>query len=265
MKTLFLEKLNRNSSLPLYEQVKLSLKRHIAVNELQPGTTLPTEKELCDQLQVSRTTVVKALDELTVEGMIERIQGKGTLVASPKIQFPMRSVRGFTEAMRLQGLAVRSRLLSHQIVPGDSRVRAIFGLPPYGPEEFIQFRRLRFLQEKPVALIQSTMRKDLGEELLKYPLDNASFYALFEKITGAPVARNEEIVGISPVEDPEVSNLLQVPLHSFHFSLFGSSYQEGDIPLEATESVFHGDVFRFQIDMNQVVIRPISIGTSIAE
>lgn len=259
MKTLFLEKLNRDSSLPLYEQVKLVVRRHIALNELPPGTTLPTEKELCDQLQVSRTTVVKALDELTVEGTIQRIQGKGTLVASPKIQFPLRTVRGFSEAMRLQGLSVRSRVLSHQIVSGDSRVRALFGLPPSGPEEFIQIRRLRFLQDKPVVLTQSTVRRELGEELLKYPLDNASLYALYEKITGAPVTRNEEIVGISSIRDAEVSNLLQVPLHSFHFSLFGSGYQEGDIPLEATDSIFHGDVFRFQIDMNQVVIHPVSI------
>ena len=265
MKTGFVEKLDRDSSLPLYEQVKLGLKRHIALNGLEPGTTLPTEKELCDHLGISRTTVVKALDELTVEGVIERIQGKGTLVASPQIQLPLRTVRGFSEAMRLQGLTVRSRILSHQVVQGDSRIRAVFGLSLHGSEEFIQFRRLRFLQDMPVALLKSTIRASLGRELLKQPLDDASFYALFEKITGSPVVRNDEIVGMSQVSDPEVCNLMDVPLNSFHFLLLGASYQEGDIPLEATEAIFHGDVFRFQINMNQVVIRPVSIGLSLAE
>jgi GntR family transcriptional regulator len=265
VKTLFIERLDRDSSLPLYEQVKLRLKQHIAINELGPGTTLPTEKELCDQLGISRTTVVKALDELSVEGVIERIQGKGTLVASPKIQIPLRSVRGFSEAMRLQGLEVRSKVLSHEIVSGDSRTRAIFGLASHAQQELIQFRRLRYLHDKPVALLKSTMRRELGEEFLKHHLDDVSFYALFEKITGFPVVRNEEIVGISQVTDEQVSNLMQVPLNSSHFFLFGASYHEGDVPLEATEAIFHGDVFRFQINMNQVVIRPVFIGMSIAE
>jgi GntR family transcriptional regulator len=257
MKTIFVDQLDRNSSLPLYEQVKLRLRRHIATQNLLPGTTLPTEKELCEQLGISRTTVVKALDELSAEGVIERIQGKGTLVASPKIQIPLRSVRGFSEAMRQQGLKVHSRVLSHEVVTGDPRTRAIFGMAPAGSEEFIQFRRLRFLQDKPVVLLKSTMRKDFAEELLQYPLEDASFYGLFEKITGSPVVRNEESVGISQVTDREDSRLLQVPLGSFHFLLLGASYQEGEIPLEATEAIFHGEVFRFQINMSQMVVRSL--------
>ncbi len=259
MNATFLEKLDRDSSMPLYEQVKLRLMSVIALNELTPGTVLPTEKDICEQLGVSRTTVVKALDELDVEGVITRIQGKGTLVGNPKIQIPLRAVRGFSEAMRLQGLAVRSRILSHEAVKPDSRVRAVFGLPPSANAEFVQFQRLRFFQDKPVALVKSTVKKELAEQLLTCQLEDASFYALFEKITGAHVVRNDEIVGITQVNDIQVCNLMQVPLHSFHFQLFGASYREGDIPLEATEAIFHGDVFRFQINMNQVLIRPVSV------
>jgi DNA-binding GntR family transcriptional regulator len=96
-------------------------------------------------------------------------------------------------------------------------------------------------------------------------MEDASFYSLFEQITGAPIVRNDETVGISQLTDSHVCQLMQVPLHSVHFLLLGASYQEGDIPLETTEAIFHGDVFRFQINMNQVVIRPVSFNLSLLE
>ena len=92
---------------------------------------------------------------------------------------------------------------------------------------------------------------------MKYPMDDASFYSLFEQITGAPIVCNDETVGMSQVSDPHVSQRRRFRSIPFISCSPGASDQEGDIPLETTEAIFHGDVFRFQINMNQVVIRPV--------
>lgn len=67
---------------PLYIQLVDTLQRYIDM-ECAPDDQLPTEKELCEEYAVSRTTVRLALSELEQRGRIYRIQGKGSFVAEP--------------------------------------------------------------------------------------------------------------------------------------------------------------------------------------
>jgi GntR family transcriptional regulator len=247
-------KVDRDSNTPLYEQVKSILRRHIVLNELQPSDPLPTEEQLVRQLGVSRATVVKALNDLATEGVIQRIQGKGTIVANPRIHFPLKFPKGFSSILAELGLNVRSIVISHRVVNGDARAHAVFGTNPISQDDFIEFRRLRFINTNPVVLLTSTVPAELGRELLRFELENASFYSLFERITGFPVVRSEETLEIGQVSS-EDAHLLNVPSRSSHFLLRGISYREGDVPLEITESIFHANYFRFQIDMRQLVIK----------
>lgn len=66
---------------PLYVQVREELKRHLSSGRWQPGAMLPSEHELARELGVSQGTVRKALDELTVDRILVRRQGRGTFVA----------------------------------------------------------------------------------------------------------------------------------------------------------------------------------------
>lgn len=246
--------IDRESSIPLYEQVKTLLRRHILVNELPPLTLLPTEDQLVRQLGVSKATVIKALNELASEGIIQRIQGKGTLVASPRIHFPLKSPNGFSAIMAEQKLKVHSVLISQRVISGERREQTVFGTDPAVQDGFIEFRRLRFVNGHPVVLLTSIVPRHLGEELQRFNLEDASFYRLFEQITGLPIIRSEETLEIGQVNQ-EDARLLRVPEHSSHFLLRGISYREGDVPLETTESIFHANFFRFQIDMKQVVVK----------
>jgi len=246
--------IDRESSTPLYEQVKTLIRRHIIVNELPPQALLPTEAQLVKQLGVSKATIIKALNELASEGIIQRIQGKGTLVASPRIHFPLKSPNGFSAILAEQKLKVHSTLISHKVVNGDRREHTVFGTNPAVQDSYIEFRRLRFVNGHPVVILTSVVPRELGEELLRFDLEDASFYRLFEQITGLPIIRSEETLEIGQVNQ-EDATLLMVPPQSSHFLLRGTSYREGDVPLETTESIFHANFFRFQIDMKQVVLK----------
>lgn len=65
---------------PLYIQLVEALLAQIA-EDYAPNDQLPTEKELCDEYAMSRTTVRQALAELEHRGRIYRVQGKGSFVA----------------------------------------------------------------------------------------------------------------------------------------------------------------------------------------
>ncbi|MCJ7840626.1 GntR family transcriptional regulator [Lederbergia sp. NSJ-179] len=66
---------------PLYKVIYESIAYKINRGELRKGDQIPSEKELAEQFNVSRITSKKALDILSQEKLIERIQGKGSFVA----------------------------------------------------------------------------------------------------------------------------------------------------------------------------------------
>jgi len=72
--------LDRTDSVPLYQQICRGLREAILSGEIAEGTRLPTERALARELEVNRTTVMNAYNELASEGLIEGHVGRGTLV-----------------------------------------------------------------------------------------------------------------------------------------------------------------------------------------
>jgi 2-aminoadipate transaminase len=73
-------RLDRGSSVPLYQQICQALREAILAGQLAEGTRLPTERALARELGINRTTVMNAYNELASEGLIEGHVGRGTLV-----------------------------------------------------------------------------------------------------------------------------------------------------------------------------------------
>lgn len=72
--------LDATSPLPLYRQIYEALRRAILTDRLQPGTRLPSTREMAQGLMVSRNTVMNAYDQLLAEGYLEGHVGSGTYV-----------------------------------------------------------------------------------------------------------------------------------------------------------------------------------------
>ena len=78
------EKLNTLAVVPLYKQLKRLLEDALNDGTWKPGESLPSEPELAREYGVSRITVRTALNELSKEGRLVRLQGKGTFVTQKK-------------------------------------------------------------------------------------------------------------------------------------------------------------------------------------
>ncbi|MDF2671563.1 MAG: GntR family transcriptional regulator [Paenibacillus sp.] len=72
---------DRKSSKPLYHQIADYIERRIAYGEFPPGSLLPSERKFASQLEVNRSTVVQAYDQLRAQGLIEGRTGSGTRVS----------------------------------------------------------------------------------------------------------------------------------------------------------------------------------------
>ena len=79
--------ISNNSSVPIYEQIKNTIKNQILSGELESDTMLPSIRALAQDIRISVMTIKKAYDELEAEGYIVTRQGKGSFVTPTNLEF----------------------------------------------------------------------------------------------------------------------------------------------------------------------------------
>lgn len=73
-------KIDFTSFIPIYEQIKMQFKGHIAARILKPHDPLPSIRELATELLINPNTVARAYRELEREGYLTTRKGKGCYV-----------------------------------------------------------------------------------------------------------------------------------------------------------------------------------------
>ena len=79
--------LDRSSDTPLYQQISDKIREAILSGQLAEGTRLPTERALASALDVNRTTVMNAYNQLASDGLVEGHVGRGTLVKRSQFNY----------------------------------------------------------------------------------------------------------------------------------------------------------------------------------
>lgn len=103
--------LAHDTGVPLYAGVKQSIVSKIQSGAWPPRHRIPSESELVEQLGVSRMTVNRALRELSIEGIVVRMQGLGSFVAEGKQPSSVFEVRSIAEEIVARGNAYSAKII----------------------------------------------------------------------------------------------------------------------------------------------------------
>ncbi len=79
--------ISNSSDKPIYEQICIQIKSMIMDGTLSAGEALPSMRALAKDLHLSVITVQRAYEDLTRDGFIETVSGKGSFVAAQNKQF----------------------------------------------------------------------------------------------------------------------------------------------------------------------------------
>ena len=79
--------ISNSSDKPIYEQIGMQVKNLIMNGTLSAGEALPSMRALAKDLHISVITVQRAYEDLTRDGFIETVSGKGSFVAAPNREF----------------------------------------------------------------------------------------------------------------------------------------------------------------------------------
>jgi GntR family transcriptional regulator len=179
---------DRRTAVPLYAQLREALRHDIRERGLRPGDRLPTEAQLEAQYGVSRATIRQAVGDLELEGVLRRVQGKGTFVATPKIQH-VPVLTSFSELLRSQGYEPSHRLLESSVVPAPDEVAQGLAIEVEAPCRYLW--RLFAADGEPVGVSQTWLPLSvIGEADQRIEEGAAQDRSLYELLDEGPTGRS---------------------------------------------------------------------------
>ncbi|WP_203555779.1 GntR family transcriptional regulator [Bacillus sp. B15-48] len=146
--------IDRNSSVPIYKQIKEILIEELSSGDGDPNRPFSTEQELTRRFHVSRAPVRQALKELTNEGYVYRERAKGTFpVQKLPVRPPGLEVGGLVRFLREQGIECQSNILGVDRVFPTEELGETLHIKP--SEEVLRVSRIILLEEKPLIWTQT--------------------------------------------------------------------------------------------------------------
>ncbi|MDV9177504.1 GntR family transcriptional regulator [Streptomyces sp. W16] len=223
--------------IPKYYAVKAQIAA--LVDELGEGAVIPTERDLTERYEVARETVRQALRELVLEGRLRR-QGRGTVVAGPKLEQPL-ALASYTEGVRRQGRTPGRSLVTLDRFPCPDALAAETGLTRGEPVWHLE--RLLLADEERVGL-ESTYAPVARLPHLDTDFDpDSSFYGYLDArgIRFGDADERIETVLATPREALLIGTPPALPMLLIHRV---SRDTEGQ-PLERVRGLYRGDRFSF--------------------
>lgn len=132
---------------PKYAQVMAALQQRIQDGEYAPGEMLPSETQLVREFGVGRTTVVRALQTLAMQGWIEREHGRGSFVKGRPESSPDRIRPGLMAAEQSE---TAENLVGVERLPAPRHIARLLGVGERTP--VIVRRRVARHQDRASAV-----------------------------------------------------------------------------------------------------------------
>ena len=177
---------------PLWIQAANLITAEIDSGLLKPGMRLPPERELCEQLGISRVTLRKALTKLVEDGLVSASHGRGWYVASTSTskEWP-NSLESFSETARRMGLTASSRILRAEVIPATLDEAEEFHVAPGSP--LFHLDRVRALNGVPTAIDYTRIPYEYVPGFLEKDFTSGSLYEELENAGVAPARADSTI------------------------------------------------------------------------
>ncbi len=238
----------KKSPVPLYYQLEKVLRKRIVSGKLLPDEAFPTEKHLCQEFGVSRTTVRQALLSLEGDDIIRREQGRGTFINRRNSgEFRLRLYGAVDDLFHL-GSKTTLTLSSKSLIRPDLEMAKEMKLGE-GEKVFL-FEGVRNLVER-YAFFRAYIPEEVGQNIRLEEVDTPLFIERVEKEALETVNRALQTTTAS-VADDALAAILKVErghpllvIKRIYFSKSGRA-------LELCVTSYPGDVYESVAELVKV-------------
>jgi len=229
---------NRQSKIPLQQQIYEILRGKISRKEWNVGDMIPSEPELMEIYGVSRMTIRQVLDRLVSEGLIYRQQGKGSFIAEMTLEQGLVRIISFTEDMHQRGLIPGTRIIFAGIIPAPGEIAEKLQINE--GEELVRLERLRLANDEPMSIEESYLVHRycpgvLAQDFSKVPLRDS-----LETNFGIRLVRANQVIR-AVMADKKIARYLSIPLKTALLNIERISFSQRDVPVEFLKIYYRGD------------------------
>lgn len=231
--------LSRISGVPVYVQIRESLREKIDSASVKPGQRIPSEEELAGWYSVSRMTVRRAIADLSDEGLLYRTHGVGTFVARPQLIRDHSRLTDFLEDPAVRDMEPQVQILSIETAPASAKVAQALAL--HEGEAVICVETLRSLDAIPVTLSREYTARRLMPERSDKDLGSHALWAVHER-NGWKISRAIEKLEARPA--PQASaRLLKIQVGAPALYKERTVFAEDGTPIDYQECYSRGDKY----------------------
>jgi GntR family transcriptional regulator, N-acetylglucosamine utilization regulator len=240
--------IRRSKPVPLYRQLKDSLAARINAGEFQLGDRIPSERQICDDSGLSRSTVRQALRELTHEGLIRTVPGMGTYVCAPRSNLVVNvSLAGFSNDVNRQGMTPSSRILDTRVIAEPEQM-VVDRMRLQPGDGVIVVERLRYVNNVPLAVHRVHINRRLCPEVLQADLAHVSLFSIFREECGLELTHAEEQVYAALADERELE-LLHLTYPASVLRAERSTFLASGEVIEFALATYCGEWYRLNVTM----------------
>lgn len=224
-----------------YQEIYNDLKEKIRTNTYPAETSLPTEQRLQEIYGVSRDTVRKALSMLTERGMIQKVQGRGSLVLKQEmLNFPVSGLTSYQELAESLQLETKTEVVSLDQIVISSNLANLTGFEPHS--KVWKVVRTRSIDGKVSVVDTDYLSADIVPIITK-EIAASSIYNYLEKTLKLDIAYAQKEITVEPTSREERELMKN---EDDYLVLIKSRVYLGDTKqFQYTESKHKIDKFRF--------------------
>lgn len=200
-----LSHLDKDTALPLYQQIKNEIRDKIQQQSWPPGKRVPSENELVENLGVSRMTVHRALRELTHEGLLERVHGLGTFVAEPARHASLITLQDIAEEVRNRGLTHHCKVLGLKSIKASSSIARLMEVK-HGTTLY-HLRAVHFQEDLPIQFEDRMVNPRMAPDFVK---QDFTAHTATEYLVGLIKPDEMEHIVQAVLPDKRVSTALKI-------------------------------------------------------
>jgi GntR family transcriptional regulator len=235
-----------NASQPLYHRVYRQISQEIENGALRPGDRLPSERWLCDELDVSRATVRRAIEELMRDGLVEA-RGRGSFVTGDALAEPPNTLMSLSDLGRSRGLEATARVLLGEVRPATLDEAEAFGIAP-GADVF-DLQRLRMLDGLPISLDHNRVPLRFLPAAQELDFTTASLYAALDAEGHSPTLGDYEVEARA-AGDAEAQLLELAPGAPVLLTTTVAIKEDGQV-VDLGRTVYRADRYRFHATLTR--------------
>ncbi|NEU14179.1 GntR family transcriptional regulator [Methylobacterium sp. BTF04] len=232
--------------MPLYQQLEEQLSALIASGSLPPGVVLPAERQLAENLGVSRVTIQRAYAAMRERELLASQGRKGFVVRRrpDPVRPGMDRLKGFTEEMRELGKIPSSRIIEREVVQ-DRSISSIFGMSSTAP--LLKLTRVRYGDDVPMSREVAWYNLKAVPALEHGDL-SGSVYAVIAETCGARLVTCDQTIEATMPTTAECRIFgFDQPLPCLLIKRH--SFTQDAVMIEYVEGLFRGDMYSYRLKM----------------